>query len=128
MVFYRNIVAAALEIAPDETMRAIADEVIGFEMPGATMAGFRRNSMIIAKAGIYDLRLHHDDVIMPILRHWNVLDRTDLGEVGERAREELATFLAGLDGQATRFVERRAENRARDAARSGSDTTPDIAS
>ena len=54
MVFYRNIVAAALDIAPDETMRAIADEVIGFEMPGATMAGFRRNSMIIAKAGIYD--------------------------------------------------------------------------
>jgi hypothetical protein len=72
MVFYRNIVAAALEIAPDETMRAITDEVIGFEMPGATMAGFRRNSMMIAKAGIYDLRLHHDDVIMPILRHWGV--------------------------------------------------------
>ena len=71
MVFYRNIVAAALEIAPDETMRAIADEVIGFEMPGATMAGFRRSSMMIAKAGIYDLRLHHDEVIMPILRHWS---------------------------------------------------------
>ena len=79
MVFYRNIVAAALEIAPDATMRAIADEVIGFEMPGATMAGFRRNSTIIAKAGIYDLRLHHDDVIMPVLRHWDVFDRTDLG-------------------------------------------------
>ena len=73
MVFYRNIVAAALELAPDETMRAIADEVISFEMPGATMAGFRRSSMIIAKAGIYDLRLHHDDVIMPILRHWDDL-------------------------------------------------------
>jgi acyl-[acyl-carrier-protein] desaturase len=76
MVFYRNIVAAALEIAPDATMRAIADEVIGFEMPGATMAGFRRSSMMIAKAGIYDLRLHYDDVIMPVLSHWGVLDRT----------------------------------------------------
>ena len=95
MVFYRNIVAAALEIAPDATMRAIADEVIGFEMPGATMAGFRRNSMIIAKAGIYDLRLHHDDVIMPVLRHWDVFDRTGLGPVGEQAREELAAFLEG---------------------------------
>jgi acyl-[acyl-carrier-protein] desaturase len=128
MVFYRNIVAAALEIAPDETMRAIADEVIGFEMPGATMAGFRRSSMMIAKAGIYDLRLHHDDVIMPILRHWDAFDRTDLGEVGEQARDELATFLEGLDTQASRFVERRAEQRARTAARSGSDETPDIAS
>jgi acyl-[acyl-carrier-protein] desaturase len=84
--------------------------------------------MIIAKAGIYDLRLHHDDVIMPILRHWDVFDRTNLGEVGERAREELATFLEGLDAQASRFVERRAEQRERTAARSDSDGTPDIAS
>ena len=55
MIFYRNIVSAALEIAPDATMQAITEEVIDFQMPGATMAGFRRSSMIIAKAGIYDL-------------------------------------------------------------------------
>jgi acyl-[acyl-carrier-protein] desaturase len=128
MVFYRNIVQAALEIAPDATMRAIADEVIGFEMPGATMAGFRRSSMIIAKAGIYDLRLHHDDVIMPILKFWKVFERTDFGAEGEKAREELSAFMAGLDDQATKFVDRRAENRARVAAQSDTDETPDIAS
>ena len=128
MVFYRNIVSAALEIAPDETMRAIADEVIGFEMPGATMAGFRRSSMMIAKAGIYDLRLHHDEVIMPILRHWDAFGRTDLGAVGEQARDELAAFLEGLDTQASRFVERRAENRARVATRSEDGEKTDIAS
>jgi acyl-[acyl-carrier-protein] desaturase len=128
MIFYRNIVAAALELAPDETMRAIADEVINFEMPGATMAGFRRSSMIIAKAGIYDLRLHYDDVIMPILRQWDVFDRSGLGDVGEQARDELTTFLEGLDTQAARFVERRSENRARVAKSSDSDATPDIAS
>jgi acyl-[acyl-carrier-protein] desaturase len=128
MVFYRNIVAAALDIAPDATMRAIADEVIGFEMPGATMAGFRRNSTIIAKAGIYDLRLHHDDVIMPVLRHWDVFDRTGLGPTGEQAREDLAAFLAGLDEQATKFVDRRAEQRARHAAKNDGVEDPDIAS
>lgn len=128
MVFYRNIVEAALKIAPDETMRAIADEVIGFEMPGATMAGFRRNSMMIAKAGVYDLRLHHDEVIAPILKYWNVDGLTGLGPEGEKAREELASFMAGLDEQATRFVDRRAENRARTAARSENGETPDIAS
>ena len=128
MVFYRNLVAAALEIAPDETMRAIADEVIGFEMPGATMAGFRRNSMIIAKAGIYDNRLHHDEVLMPVLRHWKVFERDGFGPEGERAREELAKFLEGLDAQATKFVARRAEHRARDAAKADTDETPDIAS
>jgi acyl-[acyl-carrier-protein] desaturase len=117
MVFYRNLVDAAFEIDPDETMRAVADEVINFEMPGANMAGFRKNSMLIAKAGIYDLRLHHDEVVAPILRKWRVFERSDFGAVGEQAREELATFLAGLDAQATRFVESRERARARIAAR-----------
>jgi acyl-[acyl-carrier-protein] desaturase len=117
MVFYRNLVDAAFDIDPDATMRAVADEVIGFEMPGATMAGFRRNSALIAKAGIYDLRLHHDEVVSPILRKWKVFERTDLHAEGERAREELAAFLTGLDAQATRFVESRERARARAAAR-----------
>lgn len=124
MVFYRNIVAAALDIAPDETMRAIADEVIGFEMPGATMAGFRKNSTIIAKAGIYDLRLHHDDVVAPILRHWKVFERTGFGPEGEKAREELAAFMSGLDAQATRFVESRQRMRDRLQARQDAEIAP----
>src|SRR3954452_17808384 len=37
MVFYRNVMAAALEIAPDASMKAIRDEVVGFAMPGAGM-------------------------------------------------------------------------------------------
>ena len=117
MVFYRNLVEAAFAIDPDATMRAVADEVLNFSMPGATMAGFRRNSMLIANAGIYDLRLHHDEVVSPILRKWKVFERTDLGPVGEKAREELAAFLVGLDAQATRFVESRERKRARLAQR-----------
>ena len=118
MVFYRNLVAAAFDVDPDLAMQAVTKEVVGFEMPGATMAGFRRNSMLIAKAGIYDLRLHHDEVISPVLRAWKVFERTDLGPAGEKAREELALFLEGLDAQATRFVENRERQRARAAARS----------
>ena len=117
MVFYRNLVAAAFDVDPDLAMQAVTKEVVGFEMPGATMANFRRNSMLIAKAGIYDLRLHHDEVVSPVLRAWKVFDRTDLGPAGEKAREELAVFLEGLDAQATRFVEMRERSRARAAAR-----------
>ena len=117
MVFYRNLVSSAFDLAPDATMRAVADEVINFDMPGANMAGFRKNSMIIAKAGIYDLRLHHDEVIQPILRHWNVFEREDLGGDGQQARDELAAFLTGLDAQASKFVEMRASSRERQAAR-----------
>ncbi|WP_448626337.1 acyl-ACP desaturase [Geodermatophilus sp. URMC 64] len=117
MVFYRNLMAAAFDVDPDLAMQAVTKEVVGFEMPGATMANFRRNSMLIAKAGIYDLRLHHDEVVSPVLRAWKVFERTDLGPAGEKAREELATFLEGLDAQATRFVESRERARARAAAK-----------
>lgn len=115
MIFYRNLVAAAFEIAPDETMSAVRDEVVGFQMPGATMPDYLRNSVTIAKAGIYDLRLHHDAVVAPILKFWQVFERTDLGPVGEQARIELAEFMTGLDAQASRFVEQRDRARARAA-------------
>jgi acyl-[acyl-carrier-protein] desaturase len=117
MVFYRNLVAAAFEMAPDETMEAIRDEIVGFQMPGANMPNYTRSAVAIAKAGIYDLRLHHDDVVMPILRFWKVFERTDLSPRGERAREELSAFLGALDAQAIRFVEQRDRLRARAAAR-----------
>jgi acyl-[acyl-carrier-protein] desaturase len=117
MVFYRNLVNAAFEMAPDATMEAIRDEIVRFEMPGANMPNYTRSAVAIAKAGIYDLRLHHDDVVMPILRFWKVFERTDLGPRGEQAREELSQFLQGLDAQATRFVEQRDRLAARKAAR-----------
>jgi acyl-[acyl-carrier-protein] desaturase len=107
MVFYRNLMAAALDVDPDQAMEAIRDEVIGFAMPGAGMADFARSSVIIARAGIYDLRLHHDEVIMPVLRHWRVFERDGLGPRAEQARDELAAFLTELDARAARFVEKR---------------------
>ncbi|MDX6309878.1 MAG: acyl-[acyl-carrier-protein] desaturase [Nocardioidaceae bacterium] len=111
MVFYRNLVAAALDRAPDATMCAIRDEVLGFQMPGQNMPDFARNAVVIAKAGIYDLRLHHDEVLQPVLRFWKVFSRTDFGPEGEQARDEVAAFLAVLDEQAAKFEQ------ARDAAR-----------
>nr|WP_197008470.1 acyl-ACP desaturase [Longispora fulva] len=117
MVFYRNLLNAAFELAPDETMRAVADEVVGFEMPGTSAPEFARAAAQIATAGIYDLRLHHDDVVQPVLRFWRVFDRADLGAEGERAREELAGYLSVLDAKASQFTERREALRARQAAR-----------
>ena len=117
MIFYRNLVAAAFDMAPDATMEAVRDEVLGFEMPGAGMPSYTRNAVTIAKAGIYDLRLHHDAVVQPVLKYWNVFTRSDVGPAGEKAREELAEFLVGLDAQASRFVEQRENMRARQAAR-----------
>ncbi|GAA2418471.1 acyl-ACP desaturase [Actinomadura vinacea] len=117
MIFYRNLMAAAMEIAPNETARAITEVVKAFQMPGHGIDGFLRKSVIIANAGIYDLRLHHDDVLIPVLRKWGLFDRTDLTGDGDKARDELAEYLEHLDTQARKFEERRDARRARQAAR-----------
>jgi acyl-[acyl-carrier-protein] desaturase len=117
MLFYRNVMAAAFDLDPDATMVAVESVVEGFQMPGNEVEGFTRRSVQIALAGIYDLRIHHDEVLAPVLRAWDVWDRTDLGPQGEAARERLAAFMAGLDEAATRFEEKRSERAARLAAR-----------
>ena len=85
MVFYRNLLKAAFELAPDAAMRAVSDMVTGFRMPGHGIAGFERAAVKMALGDVYNLRIHQDDVIMPVLRHLKVLERTDLGAEGEVA-------------------------------------------
>ncbi|ETZ71735.1 fatty acid desaturase family protein [Mycobacteroides abscessus MAB_030201_1061] len=111
MVFYRNLMLAALDIEPDAAMQAICKEIVGFAMPGMGMEGFAQNAIAIAKAGIYDLRIHHDDVLQPILRFWRVFERADIGPEGEQARDTLAKFLAAVDERA-KYYEEKAASRA----------------
>jgi acyl-[acyl-carrier-protein] desaturase len=68
-------------------------------------------------AGIYDLRIHCDEVVLPVLRNVKALDCAGLGPAGEQSRDELVAFLAELDRQATRFTERRLKIDAARAAR-----------
>jgi acyl-[acyl-carrier-protein] desaturase len=110
MVFYRNLMGAALDIDPDAAMVAIRDEVINFAMPGQGLTDFAKNAITIAKAGIYDLRIHHDDVLVPVLRFWNVFDRNDFGPTGEQAREQLIGFL-GLVDERARYYEAKQQSR-----------------
>jgi acyl-[acyl-carrier-protein] desaturase len=117
MRFYRDMLQAAMHVDPSAAVEAIVDEVVGFEMPGAGMRNFLRKSAAIADAGIYDLRIHHDDIVWPLLRHWKVFELEGLDEHAEGRREELATFLTELDAKATRFEEKREARRARKAAR-----------
>ena len=117
MLFYRNLLDAAFDLAPDDTMVAVTASVRDFAMPGHGIEGFGRKSVEIAVAGIYDLRQHHDEVVMPVLRKWRVFEREDLGQVGEQARDELATLMADMDAAASRFEEKRDALRARLAAR-----------
>jgi len=115
MVFYRDALDAALELDPSSAVKAIVAEVLGFEMPGAGMSDYAAKAVTIAKAGIYDLRSHHDDVLWPLLRHWRIFDREGLDAEAEQRRTEMAQFLDGLDQAAKRIEEKRARREARRA-------------
>ncbi len=117
MVFYRNLLAGSLKLAPSQTMRSIAEVVKTFEMPGNTIENFTRKSVQIALAGVYDLRIHRDEVLAPVLRYWGVWDIEGLDDDGEKARQELADMLDGLDTAASRFEEKRDTHKAKILAR-----------
>ncbi|MET8837214.1 acyl-ACP desaturase [Micromonospora sp. NPDC004540] len=113
MVFYRNLLGAAFELAPSQAMRAVADVLAEFQMPGVGIEGFARKSVAIALAGIYDLRQHRDEVVVPVLRQWNLFEATGLDADGEAARDQIAAQLDTLETQASRFEEKRAARNAR---------------
>ena len=116
MVFYRNLLKAAFELAPDLTMQAVRDVVVNFRMPGHGMPGFERAAAQMAIGEIYNLRIHHDDVLQPVLRHLKVLEIDGLGPEGLKAQEELGMYMGGLDAEA---VEVRREARGPQGADGG---------
>ncbi len=120
MIFYRNMLGAAFEREPSLTMRAVRDVVVDFQMPGHSIEGFTRKSVQIANAGIYDLRQHRDQVLVPVLRQWRVWDIEGLDAEAEKARLELNDFLEVLEQAATRFEERRDARAARVAEKARS--------
>ena len=120
MIFYRNIVQAALEITPSQTMRAITDEVVDFQMPGSDHPGLRPQGGADGRGRhlrpAHPPRRHR----RPLLRQWGVFELEGLDAEGEQAREELAAAVAALDDEASRFVARREEMAAKKAARQSS--------
>ena len=106
MVFYRDILAAAIKIEPSAAVCAIVDEVLAFSMPGAGIPGFIRKAAQIAKAGIYDIRVHREDVLMPIIKYWGIFELQNLNAAAEAARQRLAEHLEQLDQAAKKFEER----------------------
>jgi acyl-[acyl-carrier-protein] desaturase len=102
-LFYRDLVAAALEIDPSGMVEAIKRQVIGFEMPGTGIIGFAEHAKAIARAGIYDLRVHHDSILRPVvLGHWDIAERQGLSPSAEKARTRLLQFITRLGRASTR--------------------------
>jgi acyl-[acyl-carrier-protein] desaturase len=109
-LFYRDLVSAALDIDPSGMTEAIKRQVLNFEMPGTGIPGFAEHAKAIAHAGIYDLAVHHDAILRPVvLGHWDVAGRRDLTPAAEAAQNRIVQFITRLGRASARVKERRAE-------------------
>lgn len=107
-LFYRDLSAAALAIDPSSMVCAIERQVREFEMPGTGIPDFGTHAAAIAKAGIYDFGLHHDQILVPVvLRHWKVESLEGLTPEAEEARARLLKHISRVGIAAKRLAERR---------------------
>jgi acyl-[acyl-carrier-protein] desaturase len=108
-VFYRELGSAAIEIDPNAMVMAAHRQVTGFAMPGTEIPEFKAKAIQMAKAGIYDLRIHHDQVLLPVLfKHWRIDELSGLSDEAEEARDGIMNYLAILDATARHYEDKRA--------------------
>jgi len=107
-LFYRDLSSRALEIDPSNMVLAIERQVRTFEMPGTGILNFANHARAIAKAGIYDFRVHHDQILVPVVvRHWGIEQLTGLNDEAEQARDALMTYIGRIGKAGQRQAERR---------------------
>lgn len=105
MIFYRDVSAAGLDIAPNQAMKSVHRILRNFKMPGFTVPEFRRKAVIIAVGGVYDPRIHLDEVVMPVLRKWRIFEREDFSGEAARMRDDLAVLVKELEQASDKFEE-----------------------
>jgi acyl-[acyl-carrier-protein] desaturase len=111
-LYYRGLVDAAFEIDPSAVVAAIDRQVRSFQMPGTGMPGFAGHARAIAGAGIYDMAIYHEQVLLPVVvRHWGLDKLEGLDAVAERARAKVLSYIERLGRLARRFVDERAARR-----------------
>jgi acyl-[acyl-carrier-protein] desaturase len=79
---------------------------VDFDIPGVASGAYRK-ALQMVQAGIYDLRIHHDEILWPLLRYWNLFQLEGLRPEAEQARDRLAAHLAQTDRLASRFEAKR---------------------
>jgi acyl-[acyl-carrier-protein] desaturase len=75
-------------------------------MPGVAMPNFLRRSIEVAKAGVYNLRIHRDRVVLPLLKDWKIAELTDLRPAAAEFQEKILALPDQLLLQAEKFEKR----------------------
>lgn len=105
-MFYKGVMQSMLEIQPATALEGIYRTMKNFQMPGIGIPGFLRRSIEIAKAGVYNLRVHHDNVLVPLLAQWKIADLSRLDAVASEFQDKLMALPAEIVRRAERFEAR----------------------
>ena len=103
MIFYRDVTAAGLDVAPNQAMKSLHRVLRNFKMPGYTVPEFRRKAVIIAVGGVYDPRIHLDDVVKPVLKKWRIFEREDFTGEAAEMRDDLGKLVEELEDTCVKF-------------------------
>lgn len=122
MIFYRDVSEAGFEIAPNQAMKSLHRVLRNFQMPGFQVPEFRRKAVVIAVGGVYDPRIHLDDVVMPVLKKWRIFEREDFTGEAAAMRDDLALLIKELEQACDKFEVSKRRQLEREA-RTGKRTT-----
>lgn len=112
-LFYRDALSAVIEVDPSAAVIAIEKQVTDFAMPGVGIPGFSKHAKAIADAGIYDLAIHHDQILQPvIMRDWALESIEGLDAEAEQSRAKLVKYIGRVGKVGARLAARREEKAA----------------
>jgi acyl-[acyl-carrier protein] desaturase len=103
MIFYRDVSDAGFDIAPNQAMTSLHRVLRNFKMPGYTVPEFRRKAVIIAVGGVYDPRIHLDDVVKPVLKKWRIFEREDFTGEAAAMRDDIGKLIEELEETCEKF-------------------------
>jgi acyl-[acyl-carrier-protein] desaturase len=105
-IFYKSVMQAMLDQAPDQVLGGIYRVFDNFQMPGVAMPNFLRRSVEVAKAGVYNLRIHHDRVVLPLIKDWKIADLVGLKPAAAELQDRILALPAQIMEKAERFEKR----------------------
>jgi acyl-[acyl-carrier-protein] desaturase len=105
-MFYRGAVTAMLAENPSLVLPEIYRVLSNFEMPGVGMPKYMRRAIQMAKAGVYNMRIHHDRVLIPLIRDWKIESLEGLTTKAQEFQEKIMGVPALANLQAESFEKR----------------------
>lgn len=105
-VFYRGVASAMLEESPETMLSPILRVFENFKMPGTVIPGYLRRAVDMARVGVYNLRIHHDRILQPLLRAWGIEQLTGLSTRAQELQEQILAVPQRVIEAAERFERR----------------------